>query len=471
MQRPSMLALMALTPALGGVPALAQTGPAAPPAAAPSPRVSNGWIQPLRPAGLMTVQLAPPAAAPAPGNGTPPGMVPGLGAAGGSAASKAHRGSVACLIGAERTADIGTAVTGVVAAIRVDRGDVVKRGQTLVLLEQDVERANLQAASARSAIEAELRSAEASLLLARDRHDRMASLADSGAVSQINIEQARAEREVAEQRVQQAQGQRKVALQEMSVAQAQLSQRTLRAPFDAVVVDRLVHEGERVEDKPVLRLAQLDPLRVELVLPSSRWGQLKKGDSMSLVPDLPGASRLLATVTHVDRTLDAASNTFRVRLTLPNPGHAIPAGARCRAEGLGDAPSATPAASPAPPAATAAPAQMSRAPDPATPLAPRRATPAAPAASASRTVPTAPTAPTAATAPVAIPSPVQPAPKAVPHTPHEPIAAVASLVKVSYAPVSTPAAAATLLQARWPGLQSVAPGLQRPARPRLRFTI
>jgi multidrug efflux pump subunit AcrA (membrane-fusion protein) len=36
-----------------------------------------------------------------------------------------------------------------------------------------------------------------------------------------------------------------------------------------------------------------------------------------------------AQVTHVDRVIDAASNTFRVRLSLPNPQQRLPAGARC----------------------------------------------------------------------------------------------------------------------------------------------
>jgi hypothetical protein len=38
-----------------------------------------------------------------------------------------------------------------------------------------------------------------------------------------------------------------------------------------------------------------------------------------------------ATVTVVDRVIDAASGTFVVRLELPNPDYTQPAGTRCRA--------------------------------------------------------------------------------------------------------------------------------------------
>jgi multidrug efflux pump subunit AcrA (membrane-fusion protein) len=37
-----------------------------------------------------------------------------------------------------------------------------------------------------------------------------------------------------------------------------------------------------------------------------------------------------ATITLVDKVIDAASNTFRVRLQLSNPGQALPAGLRCK---------------------------------------------------------------------------------------------------------------------------------------------
>jgi hypothetical protein len=49
-------------------------------------------------------------------------------------------------------------------------------------------------------------------------------------------------------------------------------------------------------------------------------------------------------VTHVDQLIDAASNTYRVRLSLPNPGHRLPAGARCALDGPAEPAPAAPAA-------------------------------------------------------------------------------------------------------------------------------
>ena len=239
---------------------------------------------------------------------------------------------VACLIGPERVADIGSPVVGVVAAMHVDSGDVVREGQALVVLRSDVESANVRAAQARAIIDADVRAAEANLELARQRHVRAKELQDQGFVSSQATDQARAEHDVAEQKLEQARGQKKVSARELGIVQAQLGQRTVRSPFTGVVTDRFINAGERVEEKPMLRLAMLDPLRVELVLPASRYGSVALHDRVSVIPDLPGAAPAMARVTHVDKVIDAASNTFRVRMSLPNPGNKLPAGARCRVD-------------------------------------------------------------------------------------------------------------------------------------------
>jgi RND family efflux transporter MFP subunit len=276
---------------------------------------------------------------------------------------------VGCLIGPEAVADVGTAVTGVVTAVNVDRGDTVRSGQVLVQLENEVEKSNFEAARSRATLDADIHAAESNLALARQRHARAAGLVKEGFASPQTLEQALAERDVAEQRVLQARAQKTINNHELGLVKAQLGLRALKSPFNGVVVERYVSPGERAEDKPLLRVAMLDPLRVELVMPASRWGSVALGDSVALLPELPQANSVLARVTHIDKMIDAASNTFRVRLSLPNPGNRLPAGARCKVDATAGGtaaslPSATrtpptaalqPAAAPAPlPGATAA---------------------------------------------------------------------------------------------------------------------
>ncbi len=66
------------------------------------------------------------------------------------------------------------------------------------------------------------------------------------------------------------------------------------------------------------------------------------------MPELPNAPALLAEVVLVDTVIDGASNTFRVRATLPNPDGTLPSGLRCRAE-LSDLPASVAGPLPAEP--------------------------------------------------------------------------------------------------------------------------
>ena len=69
-------------------------------------------------------------------------------------------------------------------------------------------------------------------------------------------------------------------------------------------------------------------LHVEVLLPAEAWSQVKVGLAGEVQPAIGGGTHR-ARVAVVDRILDAGSGTFGVRLELPNPGHAIPAGTRC----------------------------------------------------------------------------------------------------------------------------------------------
>lgn len=279
----------------------------------------------------------------------PPGP-PGRPAPG--AAATAPQG-VGCLIEPDRVADIGSQVIGLVERIHVERGDTVRAGQPLLSLRAEVERANAGVADMRARVDADVLAAKASLELADQKLRRAEALVKQDFLSAQAVEQARGEAEVARQKLRQVDSQQKIYLQERQVADAQVALRTVRSPFAGVVVERYVNQGERVEERPMLRIAVVDPLRVELLVPTAQYGRLAPGDQVAIQPELPGAQSVKATVRHIDRVLDAASNSFRVRLLLPNPQSRLPAGLRCKAD-LSDAGTAPAASASAP--ASAAPA-------------------------------------------------------------------------------------------------------------------
>ncbi len=237
-----------------------------------------------------------------------------------------------CLIEPSKLAEIGTPVTGVVAMMHVDRGDFVQAGQVIATLRADVERAAVGVAQRRALADADQQAAAANMEFARNRLVRSEDLLSKNFISTQAVEQTRTEANVAEQKLAQVIEQRRIWEEEVSLARAQLAQRTIVSPIDGVIADRYASAGERVEDKPLVRVAAINPLRVEVIVPASQFGKVAPGMVAKVTPELPNAPARSARVVRVDKVVDAASNTFRVRLELPNPNNGLPAGLRCNAD-------------------------------------------------------------------------------------------------------------------------------------------
>lgn len=253
-----------------------------------------------------------------------------------------------CLIEPDHVADVGSQIIGVIEKLRVERGQRVKKGDVVATLRADVERAAVSAAKTRSEAVADIAAANANAVFARQRVARAKDLLVQKFISDQAYDQIRTEADVAEQKLAQAREQQRLAKDELGQARSQLEMRTVRSPLTGIVVERYMNNGERIDDKPMIRVAVVDPLRVQVVLPSTLYGRVRMDAAVTVTPELANASPVTARVMLIDKVLDAASNTFRVTLRLPNPGHALPAGLRCRADfGL-----STPAASGRPTAAS-----------------------------------------------------------------------------------------------------------------------
>lgn len=242
----------------------------------------------------------------------------------------ASANALGCLIEPSRVADVGSPVVGVLEEVKVERGDRVTKGQVVAILRADVERAQVGVAQSRARADADLRAALKAHEFAQKKRERTEDLFNKEFVSSQALDQAVAEAQVAEARLRQAREQTRHSNKELQLADAQLEQRTIRSPIDGIVVERFRDNGERVEERPVLKVATIDPLRVEVVLPAAYYGRVQPGLGATIQPDLASLPAMQGTVSLVDRVIDPASNTFRARLELPNPDGKVPAGLRCK---------------------------------------------------------------------------------------------------------------------------------------------
>jgi multidrug efflux pump subunit AcrA (membrane-fusion protein) len=181
-----------------------------------------------------------------------------------------------CLIQPYVVITITTPVGGLLETVLVDRGDLVKEGQVIATLDASVERA-------------------------------------SGAVQHAHAELSN----------------RRLADLELQRTAAEVALRTIKSPINGVVVERYMHPGEFPKQEKILKLAQIDPLRVEVYAPVEMLGKVAVGKTAFVKPEPPLTGEYSAKVTVVDRVVDAASGTFGVRLELPNHGLKLPAGLKC----------------------------------------------------------------------------------------------------------------------------------------------
>jgi RND family efflux transporter MFP subunit len=238
-----------------------------------------------------------------------------------------------CIIKPHVTVQLGSAVSGLLSAILVDRGETVKQGQVVAQLESSVEQATLALDRMRASNDSAIKVEQADMALSMRETERKKFLVDQKIANMNSLDELQTKVREGELRVQQAQMDQRLAALTAERSERTLALKQIRSPVDGVVIDRKLSVGEFIyEQTSIMTIAQIDPLNVELVLPLERYGSIKIGSTATVHPVAPVGGAYVAKAEVVDPVIDAASDTFGVRLILPNPDHAVPAGIRCTVE-------------------------------------------------------------------------------------------------------------------------------------------
>ena len=151
------------------------------------------------------------------------------------------------------TVDLVARVEGFLTSQNYVDGSVMKKGDTLFVIEQTMYKAQVKEA------EAQLDGAKAQLLNAEAEFTRQETLLRQNVTAQNTYDQAKAKRDSARATVENNEG-------NLTIAQTNLGYTTVQAPFDGIVSKHLVSVGELVGNGKATKLAtivQLDPIYVE----------------------------------------------------------------------------------------------------------------------------------------------------------------------------------------------------------------
>lgn len=169
--------------------------------------------------------------------------------------------------------ELSTPVSGIVQAVNVEVGDVVKKGQVLLSLDSTI----YQAKVAESQSEINRLNAEAQ----EDKRelDRERGLHERSVVSTTELDQARLKAVKSQSRLSEA----RARLQQNQKA---LEDASLRAPFDAVVVLRQAEPGQSVasglQPQVLLTLGRSGEMIARMHLTSSQMDKLKAGQTVTV---------------------------------------------------------------------------------------------------------------------------------------------------------------------------------------------
>jgi HlyD family secretion protein len=278
-------------------------------------------------------------------------------------------------------------VTGYVVKMPVDIGDAIRGPQgdqpgdalcELLVPELKEELAQkaatvdqtkaevLQADAGVKVAEAVVRSAEARVLEARasvareeahyarwqSEFERVAQLAETGALTRKVADETRAQLDAADAArkevtariasveallqessagLEKAKADAVAVRSQLAVAEAEqrrlsamLDYAVIRAPFDGVVVERHVHTGHLIHSggsggqKPLLTVMRTDPIRVVVDVPEVDAVRVSPGTKVELrIPSLPGEPHL-GTVTRTSWSLNTSSRTMAAEIDVPN---------------------------------------------------------------------------------------------------------------------------------------------------------
>jgi RND family efflux transporter MFP subunit len=223
---------------------------------------------------------------------------------------------------------VSTPVEARLKAVTVDRGDLVTEGQVIASLESDVEKAAVAVARARAESDTAIQTSQARLEFAIRKLARSQEVGE--AISTREMDEVETSKRLAELSLLEAKENKRLAGLELTRAVELLAERTIRSPISGVVVERMMAPGEFAKQAQILKLAQIDPLRVEVVAPIDLLGKITVGTRAEVIPEEPVGGVYEARVKVIDRVVDAASGTFGVRIELPNPRNRLPGGIKCK---------------------------------------------------------------------------------------------------------------------------------------------
>ena len=230
---------------------------------------------------------------------------------------------------AARRVQVAALIRGRIAQLPFDDGDSAPAEAPILKLDDRVQRLRYEAARAEAESKLEIDLASVKLTAATAEQARIESLAKDNRASAKELDDARAYAAAARIELQQAEFEQLQQERDAALQAQLLEQHVIAAPFAGYISQRLKQPGDVVDElEPVLVLSQIDPLEVVIECPVRYAGAFKVGAEIPVTPAEGNAAPRMGRVSLVNEVANAASQTFRLKLVVPNADRGWMAGVK-----------------------------------------------------------------------------------------------------------------------------------------------
>ncbi len=197
-------------------------------------------------------------------------------------------------------------VGGKVESVKVNLGEVVKRGDTLAILDQRSFKLSQQSS------QASLQQAQSKLRETENEYKRYSELLKQGQVSQSGFDNAKAAFESAESAVNLSQAQLNISLKD-------LNDTLLTAPYNGKITKRLIEPSMQVSPgQTTFQIEGEDGLEVQVMAPETLIGDLSQGNQLNIsYPAFPNM-KASGSITEIGSRAETA-NAFPVTVLIDSP--------------------------------------------------------------------------------------------------------------------------------------------------------
>lgn len=218
-------------------------------------------------------------------------------------------------------------VSGEIIELNIKEGDIVKKGDLILKIKQDIYQSALEQSQAGlNAVRAAYKQQEAQTLKTKQNYERNKQLYELKTISKSEWEAAEADWAVAQQQLQAAKFNISSAEAQVKEARENLSKTTVYAPMDGVVSKLSVEIGERVvgttqmAGTEMFRVANFDAMEVLVNVNENDIIRLSVGDSAEISVDAYTNRKFKGYVTEVANsstsTTTAEATTFEVKIRI-----------------------------------------------------------------------------------------------------------------------------------------------------------